>query len=821
MDLALIRSPSRRPIAPDSSRGPELAGCVELARRFRERDVRGCYRSGAPRICDESGGREHVSLVGGAASLALVLAILPTHGLEAAEWSLCALPPIPPPPAEGLRSTSIEADSARLREDGVSVAEGNVVLRTPDRTITANRMDYDAGAGRAEAAGDVTVRERKVYIRGSRLQAELGTGQTVLEDATFVHPDSGGRGSAERIENTPRATVLTSGTFTRCEPGSKAWQLEASSLELDRESGVGTARNARLDVLGVPILFLPWLSFPLGDERKTGFLVPSFRRTNNAGTSLTLPYYLNLAPNLDATLRARLTSRRGEVLGGRLRYLTERGTGILEADAVPEDRLTGEARSLVSYRHRHAISPGLDARLQYSRASDIDYLRDLGAGSVALETDHLRRFAEVVYEVPPLRLESRIEDFQSLREPDVRRDPYRLAPGMFVESRLPERNRRLNLAFEGEHARFEHRSDALALGERVHFRPSVSLPLRSSAGYLIPRASLRYTAYDLDNVRANVATTPSRTVPSFSLDAGLHFERESLVGNRRITQTIEPRLYYLWVAHRDQDHLPLFDAGRLTFGYDQMFRENRFSGIDRIGDANRLTLAVDTRLLDGGRDLLEARVGRVQHLGDRRVRLCTTADPGSDVYACPPANTVEDAWGSAWVAALKARPHRSILVGGVLEQDGRRFRNRRISIDLRYQPTPERIINLGYRRLPIETESAALVQEARGESDEMVSLSVHHDLGRQLRVLGSASYALRTDTFTEVYIGLAYDSCCFGVRILGQRNLRPRNGVSGQSRAAEHENSILLEIELKGLTGRDRGYRQWWTRPIPGYRNRF
>ena len=208
-----------------------------------------------------------------------------------------------------------------------------------------------------------------------------------------------------------------------------------------------------------------------------------------------------------------------------------------------------------------------------------------------------------------VRLETSVEDFQILRDPDIGREPYRLAPRLAAESRQRERNRRLNFDIAGEVTRFEHRSESFASGTRVHLHPSVSLPLRSSFGHLIPRATLWYTGYDLDDTSAGVADSPVRTVPSFSLDGGLYFEHESTFGNRGVTQTLEPRLYYLWVDHRDQDHLPLFDTGSLTSGYDHMFRENRFSGADRIGDANRLTLAVDSRVLDGGREILAARLG--------------------------------------------------------------------------------------------------------------------------------------------------------------------------------------------------------------------
>ena len=752
--------------------------------------------------------------------LACALVLVPAGAARAAgDWALCAPPAIPPPPSADLQVSTIEADSTSLRDDGVSVVEGNVALRTPERTITSDRMSYDLDTGRAEATGRVTVREPELYLEGSRLEVNLETGETVLDDATYHHPGSHGRGDAKRIESDPRRTVVTGGSFTTCDPGSNVWRLEASSLVLDRESGTGVARNARFKLFELPVLYTPWISFPIGDERKTGLLVPTFESSDNTGTSLTLPLYLNLAPNYDATLRPRLTSRRGEVLGGQFRYLSERGTGTIEGEALPEDRITGDSRSLVSFRHRHRFAQGLDARVGYARASDIDYLRDIRTGTAVANTDHLRRFAEVVYELPALRLEAEVEDYQVLKATEGRFDPYRAAPRLALESRLPERNRRVNFDFRGELTRFDHGTDLVARGTRLDLRPSAVFPLRSSFGYLIPRATLHYTGYELDNVAASVSDSPSRVVPSFSVDGGLYFDHHASLGERRLVHTIEPRLFYLRVADRDQDHLPLFDAGSYTFGYDHLFRENRFSGTDRIGDADRLTLALESRLLDGGREVLGVRVGRMQHFRDRRVRLCTTADREPDLRsdplgsACRGGEETFDRRRSTWVAALEARPHRSFTIGGSIQHDGGESRHRAIALDLRYHPSAERIVNVGYRRFPVETTALGQVQESVHDVTESVNLSVHRDLGRNVRVLGSASYALAEDTMTEIYGGIEYDSCCWRVRAVAQRYL--------PGGSTEHENSILLQWEFKGFTGSDIGADRSRDRPIPGYRNRF
>ena len=755
-----------------------------------------------------------------ALALAGGLAPAPAHLARAAEWGLCAPSTLPPPPDDGLQASTLQADSVIVEGGGASVAEGGVVLSTPERTITSRRMDYDGAAARAEASGEVTVREREVYLEGDRLRVDLETGRVVMEDATFTHPDSHVRGEAERIEHEGGVTVATRGPFTTCDPGSSAWVVKASSVELDHEAGVGVARNARLRIFNAPVLYVPWISFPLGSERKSGFLLPVYETANNVGTSLTAPYYLDLAPNYDATLRPRFTSRRGPVLGGQFRYLTEGGTGAFEAEALPEDRVTGDSRSLLSYRHRHRLAPGLGARVQYARASDVDFLRDLGTGAAVTNTSHLTRSAELTYELAPVRIRAEVRELQVLRDTPRRDDPYRVVPRLALETRSLERNRRINLDFRGEAVRFDHASDLVANGVRIDLRPSAFLPFRTPRGYLLPRATLRFTHYALRDAAENAPASPDRAAPSFSVDGGLYLDPGTVtIGGRRFTQTLEPRLFYLRVPYREQDHLPIFDGGSLTSGYDHMFRENRFSGGDRIGDAHRLTLALDGRLLDGGgEEAFGARVGRMQHFRDRRVRLCTTTDPDRGAAGCeaPAGLDAGDRRPSAWIGAVRLRPHRAFTIGGAIEDGGGGSRYRAVSLDLRYHPSPERIVNLGYRRFPLRTTSAGLVQESVDAMTEAVGVSARRDLGRSVRVLGSASYALKEDTMTEIYGGLEYDSCCWRARVVAQRYL-----ADGRT---EHERAIMLQLELKGLTGLGAGGEgddRSRIRPIPGYRNPF
>ena len=731
--------------------------------------------------------------------LLLALALVPAPGAQAAEWSLCAPSSLPQPPDAGRQGSELEADTVLVQETGVSRAEGRVVLRTPDRTITSPRMEYDTAGSRLESAGPVTIRTRELFLESDRLDADLAADETVLHDARFRLPDSPGRGGAKRIDDGPGATVITDGSFTTCDPGSRAWRLQAKTLTLDHATRTGTARHARLEIRDLPVFYLPWISFPLGSERRTGFLMPSLGTSRSRGTTVTVPYYFNLAPNYDATLRLRSMSRRGEALEGRFRYLTQRASGVIEAEGLPEDRVRGEARSLLSLRHRHRLTPRASARVDYARASDFDYLRDLGAGIEVASTDHLQRAARIDYDARRWRFEALVQEYQTLKAAPGPGDPYRLLPRLSMHSRFPERNRRPNFRLRAELASFDHRSENLADGSRLDLDPSVSLPFRAPAGFFVPRAGIRYTGYDANNVREGIASASTRTVPTVSIDSGLYFDRDLTFRTRRLTQTLEPRLHYLWTPYRDQDRLPLFDAGSSTFGYDHLFRENRFSGTDRIGDANRITLALGSRLLHEGREVLALRFGQTRHFRERRVRLCTTLDPYRGPLGCPD----DDAGGrsprSTWTAAFQASPRPSLTFEGAIGHDGGVSRSQALALGLRFHPSPRQGYGVGWRQVPFASSTLGEVVESVDEVTESLRFFGHGEIGRGVRLSADMSHALRADRLTTARAGIEYDSCCWRVRLTAGRYLRSLAG------GPRHENALLFEWELKGWTGSEIG----------------
>ncbi len=713
--------------------------------------------------------------------LPLLAALLPARPAAANDWSLCPAVPLPAPPPAELAAPSLEADSATVREDGVSVLEGGALVRLPGLEVRSERIEYHLEEGFAETAAPGTLRARDLYLEGERLRAHFDSGLMVAEEAEFFYPPAHGRGAAARIEYDGRTTALESASYTTCPPGSNVWRMKAASLELDDETGVGTARHARLEVHGVPVLYTPWISFPWKGQRRTGFLAPIYRTSRSLGDELSLPFYLNLAPNYDAVLQPHFTQNQGELLGARFRYLGARGRGNVRAEAQASDPDGGGTRGAFLLNHRQRLARGLNAGLTYRRASDADYFRDLGSRlGVGRNANHLRSVGTLDYRLARWSFGARVEHFQIIQREDdpVDRRPYREAPRLTAASRFPERNRRLNFGISGSFTRFEHDTRPERRGERIGLRPSVSFPIRAPRGFLVSRATLRHGSNHFEN------NSTSHTIPELSIDGGLAFDRTfELREGRRAVQSLEPRLFYLWVPYEEQDSVPLVDSGALTPGFDLLFRRQRYTGTDRVGDENRLALGVVNRLLVDGREVLEARLGGTRHFLERRIRL----------------SEGESASRSAWAADARVRPSPRVTLGGATAQEGGDSESRRTSLDLRYRPASGRVLNLGYHSVP--------------DVAEAVSLSFHRDLPKGLRIFGNASRDIAVDRITGIAAGLEYESCCWRLRAVVQRY---------DLNEDRYDESLFLQIGIKGLTGGGLG-RDIENRldQIPGFGNRF
>lgn len=694
-------------------------------------------------------------------------------------WGLCGTtyPDLPAGPEDPRpldeRPIVINADRTRAEADGSTVVEGSVVLTQGDRRIEADRITLDGATRKVEAEGALRYSEPGVLLEAQRARIALRERTGTLEEVQYTVPQRHGRGEGKRAEFIGRPDKhdelrLTGATYTTCDPGKEDWVLRAREMELYRATGRAVAHDILLDFMDVPVFYWPYLDFPIDNQRHSGFLVPTLGTSGDTGLDFSLPYYLNLAPNYDATLTPRIMSDRGFQAQGEFRYLTPGNEGQATLEVLPHDKQYGDDRELFSLRNLTTFSPSWSANVEYTTVTDRDYLEDLGTNVDLTNTTHLVQRAEMRYERPDWSLIGRVQGYQTLDRNIARVDfPHERLPQIIFDSIVPWQPAGLRLGLRSEYAYFEH--STAVTGERVDVEPSISLPLEGASWFVTPEMKYRYTGYRLDQVSAGADESPRRTTPVYSLDAGLFFERPYEWRGQSYTQTLEPRLYYLYVPYSSQDEIPLFDSAQLDFSFDQLFRDNRYSGRDRLGDANQLAAALTTRLLNNrdGRERLKASVGSVFYFRDQQVFLETgefATQEGSADLVGELAYWLYDDWYGR--TNLQWNTETSDLRQGILQ--------------LHYQPDRSHILNFAYR-----------VRNDLGEPLEQTDVSLLWPVNRRWSVVSRWDYSLEDQRTMDAFVGFEYGSCCWAVRMLVRHYVDDIDKTN---------NAIYLQVVLRGLT---------------------
>ncbi|MGD2081624.1 MAG: LPS-assembly protein LptD [Chromatiales bacterium] len=665
------------------------------------------------------------------------------------------------------------------------------IIQTPQRVL-ADEVIYNNTTEDIEARGSVYYERPDLRVESAGGRMNLQTYQGTLQDIEYNLPKAGGRGEAGSVEVAgARRSRFRDISYTTCAPGREGWLLQADEIELHHALGIGEARNARLRFQGVPILYLPYATFPVGVQRQSGFLAPSVGYGNATGVDVATPYYLNLAPNMDATLTPRILTKRGIMLGGELRYLTEHHEGALRGEILPNDaeREQGGARGAFAMEHTGLLGRRWTADVDVNYVSDSDYLDDLGDSLALTSQRQLERRGDLRYHGDDWSFLGRVQHFQTVDEDIAEADrPYSRLPQAVltldrpVSSAIP-----LTAHLDTEYVYF--RKDDAVQGHRLDLYPALSLEARRPWGYVRPKVGVRHTVYRLEDTPAGMDEDPDRTLPIASLDAGLVLERRGRLAGHPLTQTLEPRLYYLYVEDRDQDGLPVFDSSERDFTFDALFRENRFNGADRIGDANQLTLALESRTLSGadGAERLRLGVGRIYYFEDRDVQL-------------PGARPQTDS-SSPLVAGARARLGNNWSVGGAVEWDPDEARTERSSAELHYDDDDDRILNLAYRL-------------RRGLAED-TDVSARWPLGSGLHAVARWRYSLQYDQTVDAFMGIEYDSCCWVLRAVG------RHWADELIDGGDTNTGIFLQLELKGLTSLGSSVDDMLEKGILGYGNHY
>ncbi len=701
---------------------------------------------------------------------------------------------IGPDPAVAARAKAsgqpiyVVADSSEAEPGGEIRLRGQAAIVKGDRQLNADEVTFNRDQQAAVATGAVVFGDSRMMLEGSSLEYNIDADQGTIENASYALREKRARGRATRIIRRDASRHTLEGAFyTTCPPGKRDWALRSSKVDLDFDKGEGSARNVVLDFKGIPILYSPYFSFPLSDKRKSGFLAPSAGTSDELGFELRAPYYLNLAPNYDATITPRYMSKRGLMMEGLGRYLFTDFQGEIGGTYLPSDSEAGRDRNSVSFMQSGAFTPRWTHYLTFNRVSDDAYFEDFGKGINDVSTTHLQRLATTSYNGDNWRLKGQVETYQTL----TGTQPYRRLPQlMFNTSGFAPGG--LSYALDSEYTLYDHPDQVD--GARLDLYPSLSLPWERAAFRIEPRVGFRYTQYDLNNQLPGQDDAPTRSVPIVSLDSGLFFERDLDLWGVSAMQTLEPRLYYLYVPNRDQDDIPLFDTGDTDFSFQSLFRSNRFSGPDRQGDANQVTTAVTSRFLSAasGSELFRGSIGQVRYLRDRQVALR--------------AGPAVEASESAIVGELWARLTRALLARGDLEWDPDSGSTQRSVFGLYYRPQNGLLLNASYR---MRRELPNLSAPGLTESMEQIDLSGVVPLGRNWQLVGRSYYSLPESKIIESFVGVGYESCCWGARVVTRRYVRDLGG--------DTTSAILFELELKGLTNIGNKVENLLTEGVFGY----
>jgi LPS-assembly protein len=725
----------------------------------------------------------------------LVVVINSAAFAEQDEFALCkpfseAAPPrpdLPPPVGDFVR---LSGDNAVvLEKQGTSTLQGNVFVQRGEQILSTPHVIYDRNNDIAEAEGNFTFWDSDYVISGSSVQLREKN-QGKMKNVEYWLLNRRARGHAEKLTKDSKDIVnLEQASYTTCDPNKEYWRLDTGSLTLDKANARGTARDVKLRILDVPVFYFPYLSFPLGNERKSGFLVPRLGTSDETGVEFSIPYYFNLAPNYDATFTPRFMSRRGILLRSEFRYLTQASGGELNFEYLPHDNAFGEDRGSLVFRHNGLIGKRWLTDININYASDRRYFEELGNNVSVASITHLERRADLTYIGYGWGLLGRLQTFQTL-DPNPAARPYQRLPQLLFKTYLPERNRQFNLELQAEGVRFDRDINVVEgpIGNRFDIESIFSFPWRTPGTFVVPKLSLRYTRYDLDNVAADDKTTHNRFLFTFSTDSGLFLERDVNWFGTDLVQTLEPRLFYRYTPYRDQADIPIFDTAEYDLSFLQLFRENRFSGADRVDDGHQVTFGLTSRLLGSntGVEHLRASIGEIFYFQDRRVTLpdqFDETDSSSSIIA-----ELATQFAKGWRASSTVRwnPHAQNTEHTVLR--------------LRYHPEQERIFNVSYR--------------LRDNSLEQTDISFHWALGRRWNILGRWNYSLPSEKTLESVVGLEYSSCCWSIRAITRRYLNNIDGLS-------YLNGFFLQFQLKGLGSIGKKADSFLEQRIPGYHDEF
>lgn len=681
-----------------------------------------------------------------------------------------------------LSADSAESDPASPEKIRLN---GTIEIRHRDGAISAENALYNANTSIARVDGDMIYNSAGLRVHSANAELNVREGTFSIDNAGY-EVDSGdvlSQGRASTIARDQEGLLRLNGaSYSSCPPGDNGWKLSASEIKLDVDNGVGTARNVTLRFQSVPLLYAPLFSFPIANQRKTGLLSPRFDQSDQTGFEYRQPFYWNINPNWDATFVVRTMTDRGVQLQTELRHLNRIGTWTLNHESIGTDRrnTVDKSRQFSRFRHDGKLGSNWKTQVDLSSVSDKDYFEDLGDTLKIASITHLQRRADLTYTADSFEFRTRLLSYQTVElniEPDQR--PYRQLPQLKLNYKLPVKRLGLEATVDSELVYFDRNGNSIT-GSRLDIKPRIEWEVHKPGWFTSLASSWRISRYDLNNVPGS-DQAQVRNVPLLSADAGLFLQRYNEQDGS--TLTLEPRLFYLYAKYRDQSRLPIFDTGALDFNFSQLFRENRFSGADRINDANQLSFALSSRLINpNGREQFSASVGQILYFADRQVTL--------------PDESPSTSSSSDLVAELQTEVSRRWGGSLNMQWDPATGATQRSSAKIKYNNGPGKQVNFGHRYLLGDGEFA--------------HLSFTWPLGDRWKLASGWNYSMDDNKGIETVLGIEYESCCWAFRTAARRYITDDGENS--------TDAYFFQLVLKGLAPVGQNVTEVLSEAIGGYR---
>lgn len=677
---------------------------------------------------------------------------------------------------------TIDALNFKTIDDGLLRVGGGVCLSMGKQKITTNELWYD------EKKQSVNIKTPLIYTDGKQtINAKSADVNMQKETAEFTHVTfqqngTKANGSAKTFTTDKKISHLTALTYTTCPQNDQQWFIRAETADLDQENQIGTFRKMTLKFKGVPLLYLPYAKMPLNDQRLSGFLIPEIGNSSINGFNFAMPYYINIAENVDATITPRIISKRGPMLGTEFRYLSENYSGEIYADYLPSDKIENIDRGFAEFKHQQKFNKNWSLNSRLNHVSDNQYFEDFGHNISTTSQSYLYSFINLNGYGDNWLFKGTFNDFQIISDNiSLAKAPYQTLPSLEFSWFNNDYTSSLDYGIDSQWSHFYKEQSITS--SRFDLMPYIEKTFQNSFSRVTPKLAYRYTNWDYSNENFSniVDLTSSRALPVLSVDYSINFEKQFSDGS---FSSLEPRLFYLNVPYENQQNIPLFDSHELTYGSSLLYQSNAFSGADRQSDANQLSVGLSQRHFDeNGTEKWNLTLGQIVYFEDRKVQL----DSSIETHHTSPIITEFNYFYRNWKATMS------------LHWDTQIDKSERALLKFQHKGNNNSLFNFAYRF-------------RRGKIEQLDS-SVVLPIGVNNRIIARWNYSIDEHKTIEAIAGFEHKNCCWAMRLVGRRYV--------YNEAGDVNNGLFFELQLNGLGSIGRNPRRLLKQSILGYTEEF